>query len=131
MRVLGDTMCCPNAGGPTAPTLLWTCPGNPASAGWFRPRSLCFHCQAYKSKALYLHSKECPLRPWVEPWQVGHGADCRCGGSLGVCVPVCMYLCMFAATRVRTCMCVHTCVYMACMPHTLVHVYISHVCACV
>lgn len=130
MRVLGDTMCCPNAGAlqlpPCSGLVQETLPLQGGSG-----QGVCFHCQACKSKALYLHSKECPLRPWVEPWQVGHGADCCCGGSLGVCVPVCMYLCMFAATRVCMCMYVHTCVYMACMPHTLVHVYISHMCACV
>ena len=126
-RVLGDAMRCPSAGGPTAPALLWTCLGNPACAGWFRPRSLSLagHMhQACKSKALYLHGKGCPLRPWGEAWRLGHGAHCCCGGSLGVCVPVGMCLCMFAAARVCTCMCVCTHVY-------IWVVCLTHVCTCI
>ena len=90
--------------------------------------------QACKFKALYLHCKGCPLRPWGEPWRLGHGADCCCGGSLGVCIPVGMCLCMFAATRVCMCMCVCTNVYIwvVCLTHlcTCISLMCVHVCKC-
>lgn len=124
--MLGDAMCCPNAGGATAPTLLWACLGNPASSGWFRPRSLCSHCHwlvtCIKPASLrhfICTARNDPLRAWGESWQLGHGANCCYGGSLGVCAPVCMCLCMFAAT----------CGLYA--SHTCAHVYLSYVCMCV
>lgn len=139
--MLGDAMCCPNAAGATAPTLLWACLGNPASSGWFRPRSLCSHCHwlvtCIKPASLrhfICTARNDPLRAWGESWQLGHGANCCYGGSLGVCAPVCMCLCMFAATCVCTCVCVCTHVYMwvVCLAHlcTCISLICVHVCKC-
>lgn len=72
--------------------------------------------------------------PGGESWQLGHGADCCCGCSLGVRAPVCMCLCMFAATHVctRVCVCTHVYMWVICLTHlcTCISLICVHVCNC-
>lgn len=123
-------VCCPDAVGPSAPALLCACRGNPASAGWFRPRSRVFTVTGCSrasgpqiSGASFAWQAMAVPGPRCRPGRPGCAADC-CGGPHSVCAHLCASacasLCVCGCTRVSVCMCTHACI---CELHACTHMH--------